>query len=57
MLFFFKKNIFVVTLLVLLLSVSINLVKIPNTCKNMVNIEAKPKRGRIPNALKALKKQ
>ena len=38
-------------------AVSNNLVKIPNYCKTMINVGAKPKRGRIPNAFKGLKKQ
>ena len=38
-------------------AVSVNLVKIPSSFKNMVNIEPKSKRGRKPNALKALQKQ
>ena len=49
---FFQKKYFFSH--IISVAVSIILVKIPNTCKNMVNIEAIPKRWRIPNALKAL---
>ena len=39
---FFQKKYFCSH--IISVAVSINLVKIPNTCKNMVNIETKPKR-------------
>ena len=42
---------------VISVSVSLNLTKIPTHCKNIIQIGEKPKRGRIPNALKALEKQ
>ena len=38
-------------------AVSVNLVKIPTHCKMLIPIGSKPKRGRIPNALKGLTKQ
>jgi hypothetical protein len=38
-------------------SVSKDLVKIPAHCKTMETVGVKPKRGRIPDALKGLKKQ
>ena len=38
-------------------AVTLNLTKIPVYCKNMVQIGEKPKRGRVPNALKALQRQ
>ena len=37
-------------------SVSCDLVKVPIRCKLMIPVGTKPKRGRIPNALKGLKK-
>jgi hypothetical protein len=52
---FFQKTYFCSH--IISVAVSINIVKIPNTCINMVNIDANPKRSRIPNALKALRKQ
>ena len=39
------------------IAVSLNLTKYPSYCKNLLLIGDKPKRGRIPNALKALQKQ
>ncbi len=38
-------------------STSLNLVKLPAHCKNMIQIGEKTKRGRKPNALKALQTQ
>ena len=38
-------------------SVSCDLVKVPIHCKLMIPVGTKPKIGRIPNALKGLKKQ
>jgi hypothetical protein len=38
-------------------AVSCDLVKVPLLCKLMIPVGTKPKRGRIPNALKGLKKQ
>jgi len=38
-------------------AVSCDLVKVPPHCKLMIPVGTKPKRGRIPNALKGLKKQ
>jgi hypothetical protein len=52
---FFQKNYFCSH--IISVAVSVNLVKIPSSFKNMVNIEPKPKRGRKPYALKALQKQ
>jgi hypothetical protein len=42
---------------IMAVSVSKDLVKIPAHCKTMVTVGVKPKRGRIPDALKGLKKQ
>jgi hypothetical protein len=42
---------------IMAVAVSNDLVKIPNHCKLMVPVGQKPKRGRIPNALKGLQKQ
>jgi hypothetical protein len=42
---------------VMSVAVSCDLVKIPHHCKLMLPVGSKPKRGRIPNALKGLKKQ
>jgi len=41
---------------IMAVAVSNDLVKIPNHCKLMVPVGQKPKRGRIPNALKGLQK-
>jgi hypothetical protein len=38
-------------------AVTTELVKIPSHCKLMIPVGTKPKRGRIPNAFKGLKKQ
>jgi len=42
---------------VMSVAVSCDLVKVPHHCKLMLPVGSKPKRGRIPNALKGLKKQ
>ena len=42
---------------IMAVAVSNDLVKIPNHCKLMVPVGQKPKRGRMPNALKGLQKQ
>jgi hypothetical protein len=42
---------------IMAVAVSNDLVKITNNCKLMVPVGQKPKRGRIPNALKGLQKQ
>ena len=36
---------------------AVSVSKIPAHCKTMVTVGVKPKRGRIPDALKGLKKQ